>query len=215
MTILNEGMHAGEFIVSEGNKSISREAITVLADEVLVAGQVLGKVAVGTASSAAKAGGNTGDGAMGAVTVGAGAQVGVYALRVTEAAANAGSFEVTDPEGDVVGIGTVGVAFSGGGLSFTLADGATDFAVGDGFDITVAEGSGKYVELDPAGTDGSQIAAGILFDNVDATGADTAGVAIVRLAEVNAAELTWPDGITDPQKATATAQLAAASVVLR
>jgi hypothetical protein len=215
MTVLNEGQHAGEFIVSEANKTRSREAITVLSGENLKAGAILGKVELGAASSAAKAGGNTGDGAMGAVTVGDGAQAGVYTLRIITAAANAGEFQVKDPQGDVVGIGNVGVAFSGGGLSFTLADGATDFVVGDGFDITVAAGSKKYVELDPAATNGSQNAAGVLFGPTDATSADTAAVAIVRDAELNAEEVVWPTGISTDDKNAAIAQLEALGILLR
>jgi predicted small secreted protein len=46
--------------------------------------------------------------------------------------------------------------------------------------------SGKYKVLDPAAVDGSEAAAGILYDAVDASAADAEGVAIVRLAEVNA-----------------------------
>jgi Bacteriophage lambda head decoration protein D len=69
--------------------------------------------------------------------------------------------------------------------------------------------SGKYKALDPAAVDGSEIAAGILYDAVDASAADAEGVAIVRLAEVNAAELVWPDGITGPEQTTALGELAA------
>ena len=50
--------------------------------------------------------------------------------------------------------------------------------------------------LDPAAVDGSEAAAGIPYDAVDASAADAEGVAIVRLAEVNAAELVWPARIT-------------------
>jgi hypothetical protein len=44
MPDLQEGQHAGEFIVSEGNGAISRETIIVLSGETLDAGAVLGKV---------------------------------------------------------------------------------------------------------------------------------------------------------------------------
>ena len=94
------------------------------------------EVAAGTAVAAAFAG-NTGNGTMGAVTVSAGAKAGVYNLIVIEPGANAGVFQVIDPDGVFVGRGTVAVAFSAGGLAFTLADGATDFVAGDGFTITV------------------------------------------------------------------------------
>ena len=48
MTIINEDPHAGGVIVSEANNTRSREVVTILADQVLKAGAVLGIV---TASS--------------------------------------------------------------------------------------------------------------------------------------------------------------------
>ena len=114
MPELQEGQYAGEFIVSEGNGTISRETITVLSGEALEVGAVLGKVTA----------------------------------------------------------------------------------------------SGKYKALDPAAMDGSQAAVAVLYDAVDASAGDAEGVAILRMAEVNAAELVWPDGITAGQQTTALAQLA-------
>lgn len=114
MPELQEGQYAGEFIVSEGNGTISRESITVLSGETLEVGAVLGKETA----------------------------------------------------------------------------------------------SGKYKTLDPVATDGSQVAAGILFDAVDASAGDAEGVAILRMAEVHATELAWPAGITAGQQTTALAQLA-------
>lgn len=81
---------------------------------------------------------NTGNGAMGAITVSAGAKIGRYTLTIIEPATNAGAFMVTDPDGLVVGHGNVAAAFSAGGLAFTLADGGTDFAAGDQFSLTVS-----------------------------------------------------------------------------
>lgn len=80
---------------------------------------------------------NTGTGAMGAITVSTGAKIGNYRLDVLRADTNAGHFIVTDPDGIYVDQGSVGSAFSAGGLAFTLAD-ATDYIDGDGFIITVA-----------------------------------------------------------------------------
>lgn len=214
MTTFTEDFHAGAFIVSEGNGCISRDRITVLSGQNLKAGAVIGKVTLGAGSSSAD-GGNTGNGTMGAITVGALAQAGDYVLTITEAATNAGTFQVVDPQGDVVGLGVVGAAFSGGGISFTLADGGTDFAVGDSFTITVAAGSGKYVEYDNAGTDGRQIAAGILHDAVDASSADKAGVAIVRDAEVAKDALVWKTGASSGDKTAAYADLAALNIIAR
>lgn len=96
-----------------------------------------------TASSAAKAGGNAAStGTMGAVTVTGDIPNGVYKLRITAAASNAGSFVITNEQGAIIGpVGTVAVAYSFGGLAFTLADGSQDFIVGEGFDITVTGGN--------------------------------------------------------------------------
>jgi len=121
MPVLTEGPHKGEFVVSEGNGSISREVVTILNGRTLKPGTVLGKVTT----------------------------------------------------------------------------------------------SGKYRDLDPAGSDGSEVAAAILYDAADASAGDVKAVAIVRLAEVNAAEITWPDGITDNQKQTALGQLASANIIAR
>lgn len=90
-----------------------------------------------TGSSAAL-GTNTGNGAMGAITVTAGAKIGNYTLTIVEPGANVGTFVVADPDGIQVGDGAVASAYSAGGLAFTLADGATDFVAGDSFTITVA-----------------------------------------------------------------------------
>lgn len=60
---------------------------------------------------------------------------GAYRLVITAASSNAGSFTVYKPDGKILGTGTVGSAFDTGGLSFTLKDGATDFAVGDTFTL--------------------------------------------------------------------------------
>lgn len=215
MTVVTEGRHAGEHLISEGNGHVSRDAIVVASGADLDPGTVLGQILRGAASAAAKSGGNTGNGALGAITFSALAQPGVYKLRITAASTNAGAYQVVDPQGDVVGIGNVGAAFSGGGLAFTLADGATDFIVGDGFDITVAKGSEKFKALDPSATDGTQIAAGILFGHAHAAAEDVDAVAHRRQCEVNAAELTWPAGISGAAKSDAIKQLAERGIILR
>jgi hypothetical protein len=99
-------------------------------------GVVAGATQAGTAAGAAVAG-NTGNGTMGAVTVSAGAKQGTYLLTIVEPATNAGAFIVADPDGLIIGNGDVAAAFSAGGIAFTLADGATDFAAGDQFTIPV------------------------------------------------------------------------------
>ncbi len=121
MPTLTEGPHKGEFIVSEGNGSISREVVTIFSGRTLTPGTVLGKIT----------------------------------------------------------------------------------------------SSGKYRDLDPALNNGAEVAAAILHDAVDASGGDVTAVAVVRMAEVNAAEIVWPDGVTDNQKRAALAQLAEKNIIAR
>ena len=210
--VITEGMHRGEFLVSEANGTRSRKAITVLSGQNLAAGAVLGAVNTGTAAATAFTG-NTGNGAMGAITVSGAAKAGVYKLTIVAAASDAGSFQVEDPGGVMVGTGDVAAAFSGGGLAFTLADGATNFAVGDGFNIAVDVSATKYKEYNPSNTDGSQTAMAILWGAVDASDADAAGVAIVRDAEVNASELGWFASATDEQKSAGQSDLAVNGII--
>jgi hypothetical protein len=75
--------------------------------------------------------------------------------------------------------------------------------------------SGKCVALAPSEDDGTETAAGVLWDGVDASDGDRKGIAITRTAAVRADALLWPDGITSPQKAAALAQLAAAGIKAR
>lgn len=51
--------------------------------------------------------------------------------------AGGGTFSVTDPDGIALASGTVGTPYATH-LSFTIADGTPDFAIGDGFDVEVA-----------------------------------------------------------------------------
>lgn len=215
MTELTEGRHAAEFLVSEANGHRSREAATIAdSSAILDPGTVLGKLAVGTASSEADAN-NTGDGTMSAITVGAGAKAGDYILTFIAAETDAGAFQVEDPDGVNIGTGEVGSEFSEGGLTFTVSDGSADFVAGDRFVITVAEGSGKYAPLDTAGTDGSQNAAGVLYGKADVDGQDADATVVIRDCEVDGGALGWPDGITSGQKDAAIAALARKGIIVR
>lgn len=197
--------HAGGFIASEAPGTRSRSAVTILSGENRQAGSVMGKAA-GVVTSVADAG-NTGDGTMAALpTTLADVQFGAYELIVIAAALDAGTFLLKRPDGSIVDVGTVGVAFAKE-LSFTLQDGATDFAVGDRFTITVPD-SGKWKLHDAANTDGSDTARGILFDDVDASAADERGVVVDRDAEVQNGDLVFFAGATQQQKDAALADLA-------
>jgi hypothetical protein len=162
---------------------------TLLSGQNTVRGAVLGIVA-GAITSAAAAG-NTGNGAMGAVTPGAGVRPGVYRVTIIEPATNGGVFVVEAPNGVTVGRGSVAVAFAGP-INFTLADGATDFVSGDTFTITVAAGT-KYKLAAAAATDGSDDPVAILIEDCDATAADTECL-VYEGGEFNANALTLGAG---------------------
>lgn len=214
MTVLTEVLpHAGGFLISEANGDLSREVVTLDTGD-LTAGTVLGKITVGAASATAVAG-NTGNGTVGTITVSAGAKPGIYKLTIIEPGTNVGAFMVEDPDGITIGNGDVAAAFAAGGLSFTLADGSTDFAAGDQIDITVAAGSGKYVQFNQDATNGSQYARAILYSSADATDADVEVAVIARLATVTAAELVWPADIEAGEITAALADLAAFDIIAR
>jgi len=75
--------------------------------------------------------------------------------------------------------------------------------------------SSKLVPLAPAASDGSQSAAAVLLENVDATSADQRVVILARHAEVVLQALEWPAGINATQQAAALAALEAKGVVAR
>lgn len=76
--------------------------------------------------------------------------------------------------------------------------------------------AGDWQELEPGGSGLSDTAAGIAFDEYDASEASVEGVAIVRgPCVVKASELVWPDGISDQNKATAIEELKALGIIVR
>lgn len=181
-----------------GEGQILSRKVTILSGQTIVRGHVLGKVASGTATAAAKAGGNAAN--TGAITMDAttpalvGAQVGVYTVRCITAVGNGGVFRVTDPQGDVIGDVAVAATFANQ-IKFSIADGSQDFIVGEGFDVTVAAGSGKYVVSLAAATDGSQTPDLIASEAVDATGGDKELMAYYK-GDFNEAALTLGTGHT-------------------
>jgi len=79
----------------------------------------------------------------------------------------------------------------------------------------IATVAGKVVEYDNAGSSGAEIATGILFDAVDATGADADGVALVRDCEYNTGEIVFEAGQDQTAKDAAYADLKALGVIGR
>ena len=211
MAVKTETAHAGEFVQALANGDRSKEKITVKSGQTPKVGDVLAREATGLTTSDVADAGNAGDGTIGSVTAGVTAKEGEYVLTCIEPAANAGAFSVEDPDGETIGVATVAVAFSGA-IGFTVADGATDFAAGDIFRVTVSQGTGKWKVLP---NDGTEEAAGILWEDVDATAADTDGVGVVRDATVNTNGINWPTGISAEDKDLAIGQLEERGIVLR
>ncbi len=72
---------------------------------------------------------------------------------------------------------------------------------------------GKFAAYDLAGTDGDEIAAGIAYKAIDASGADAESEVIRRgPMTVNANDLIWPAGITDNQRDAGIADLLALGI---
>lgn len=170
------------------------QQITLAAGAVYPRGAVLGKRTLGTASSAFTGTGN------GALTLDATtpllarAQKGAYVITCIAAASNAGTFRVEDPTGVVLGDVAVGATFADQ-IKFSIADGGTDFAVGDKFTVTVAAGTGQYLTSVAAAVDGSAVPDLVLSETVDATLAASPAMAYKR-GDFNASALTFGAGHT-------------------
>ncbi len=219
MAEITEGLYFSDVFKTELDHNLSREEVTILAGSgavrALVLGEVVGKITKGAAAAVADEG-NTGQGAAGAVTLGAKAMVGDYTIQCITAATNGGKFAVYDPDGRRLADLSVGTAYVSDHINLTIADGDPDFVVGDLFTVTVAAGSGKVKALNPSAVDGSQDAAGIMEGAYSApNGADGSGVAVVRDASFAPSYLTWPSGITTGQKTAALAQLADLGLIAR
>lgn len=223
MTLLIEARHPGDFIVSEAEGFRSRETAVIGVSQTIVVGQVLGKTAViaGATSSAVADSGNTGNGAITldvTTPVLAPARDGVYRAVCIEPAENGGVFAVFDPSGVEIGTVAVGATFATE-IKFGIADGAMDFAAGDAFSIIVGIESiadERYKALDLMATDGSARAAAVAVHPCVTGAGETKRIAIIDCdAELRAADLTWPAGITAPQKAERVEQLRRRGIKLR
>jgi hypothetical protein len=90
-------------------------------------------------SAAVADGDNTGNGTVGSLTVNAGAPAETWTLTLITAAANGGTFSVVGSVSGAKANATVGSAYNNGSVAFTIADGSTDFVVGDTFTIQATQ----------------------------------------------------------------------------
>jgi len=142
---VTETYHAAEFLLSEASGQRSREAVTVLSGQDLAAGAVCGRVTMAVGKAAIPTVVGDGDGVMSGLFAGPKVQEGAYVLTCTAIAENAGTFSVVNPSGKALPSATVAVAYTSDEINFTIADGSTDFAVGDVFTITVGTGAPAVV----------------------------------------------------------------------
>ncbi len=75
--------------------------------------------------------------------------------------------------------------------------------------------TGKVKAIDPAASDGSQVAAGVLLQASDATASDVRSVMVARHAIVSDQALVFPVGLTVGEKTAARHQLKSGGIVPR
>lgn len=217
-TNFTEGRHAAEFVIFEGAMSYSRDNLVIGASQDFQAGRVLARLAVAAGVELAQAFAGTGDGVLTFADPAVNAKVkdGVYKAVCIAAATDGGRFRVEDPDGRHIGDAVVGAAFNKE-IKFTIADGATDFAVGDEFSITVTANADdfQYVAHDPDASDGSEVAAAIALYPAKTGVGETAKIAgIVRHSRVNANLIIWKTGATAAQIADGKQALAEADIIV-
>ncbi|MCC6363014.1 MAG: head decoration protein [Bryobacterales bacterium] len=210
MPVQSESNYLGDVLKYEAPNLFSRDEVTLTAGN-LALGAVVGRKAPAVTVTP---GTNTGNGVMGAVTLGPAALPGSYVVTCKTKVTNAGVFSVVDPRGLPLPDLTVAVAYAGDHINCTLADGSTDFEVGDKFTIAVSVAS-EIGEFNPAASDGLQFAAGVLVEAADASAAAKQTVIIARDAIVSRTALVWKTGATAPQKAVAIAQLKTLGILVR
>ncbi|MGH3991797.1 MAG: head decoration protein [Pseudonocardiaceae bacterium] len=80
----------------------------------------------------------------------------------------------------------------------------------------IVTATGKVKKLDPSATDGSQVAAGVIIQPIDATAGDSPdGLMIARHAIVADHAVVWPAGITAAEKTAKIAQLKNLGILVR
>jgi hypothetical protein len=211
-----------EFVMKEETFNYSRESVMFSQSQSIVPGQIVGAAPIVANETAAviAGSGNTGNGVatLANPATSQAAIDGDYLLTCIAAAANAGTFSVQAPDGHEIGPLIVGVAFSKE-IKLTIADGATDFIVGDSFiaRVGIANPAGYlFAALNPAATDGTQKAAGIsIYRVVTTLGSTVKSPIIIRNALVSGKSLTWPAGITAAQQSEATEQLRGLGIIIR
>lgn len=190
----------GDVVLFEQPSNYSRATATIISGAgVLKPGTVLGKRTKTAVDEEADVG-NTGDGVLSAVTLGALAEAGIYTLVCIAAASNAGTFAVITPSGYRLADAKVAVAYVGAHLNFTISDGAADFIVGDKFTVEIT-GDGKFDFAKAGDLTGLADAVAVLLVEVDATSADVSNaLVLVRDSIVSEQGLIFHSSVNDATK---------------
>ena len=205
MPTIEEQKYLKDVVRWEQVNSHSREKGTLAKSDTSISlGQVLGRDRKAITNFAQDSGSNLTESD---VSLGPDAQKGDYEIHGT------GSDEghVVDPDG-YRRESFNSLPYDGDHLRISDSGSISD---GDKYTVTVGDGSGKFVALDPSAVDGGQEAHGISLDYYDTTKRDVPGVVLVRDSEVIKSGLEWPDGISPEQKSKALAELRRLGVVVR
>ncbi len=194
---------------NKDGERFSRENWNVpAANGLLLTGMLLAMAGSGEGIDFGPGNANTGNGAMTAVSATAGVAPGNYVVTMTGAGPTA-AFSVAGPAA-FNQTGAVGTPFNQGGLAFSIADGSTDFVVGDSFVLDVRAESGVGTPITASYTAG--VTLGIVVEPVDTTAKAKRAAVLVRDARIAASGLNFPSGITPAAKAAVLTQLAAQRV---
>lgn len=171
---------------------ITSDEVTILSGNIVVEGELLGKVTIVVPDTGTAGGGNAGNGTVTAVAGKAKTKLGVYTLTCLDSVTR---FQVVDPNGLRLADALVAEAYVNEQIGFIINGGTENYQTHDIFTITVTAGSGKYKRSLAAAVDGSNHPVVIASEDLDATAGDKVGVAY-KTGRFNSAEMTIGTGHT-------------------
>lgn len=194
-----------------------RATVTVTTATGMDIGAVLQRtISAGTITPGAVVG--TGNGTVGTTSVAnsPALQLGTYTLRFTAAT----TFNIIDPQGDVVGTGSTGVAVANvQGLTFTVTAGGTAFVLNDSIPLVVA-GTTKYTWVANANVatlaDDVVVLIDVYKDPVNLVAGDYSLAVLTRgAAAIVGAGLQYADTVSAANQAIVQAKLLAKGIQTR
>jgi hypothetical protein len=167
---MSEDLSFQNLIAGDYPNAYVEEIVVAASQGALAKGTILARkhLKAGTATPTA-----TGNGVFTYTGIGNKAKKGSYILKCITAVSNAGVFSVVDPDGVRLADATVAVAYANQHLKFTIADGATDFVVGDLFTVTVIADDDTCIVYDVTVNEQAGLPYCVLAEAVTATAATT------------------------------------------